>query len=72
MPKTKKPVAKKEVKKVVKPTEEIKGVPLLDDEEKEVDPELIAGVATEEDEDADDIDALDDDEVDPFKDKWEE
>ncbi|MES3031465.1 MAG: hypothetical protein V4697_03575 [Patescibacteria group bacterium] len=43
--------------------------PLLDDE-KETDPELIPG--TLEEEELDEDGALDDEELDPFKDKWEE
>jgi hypothetical protein len=68
MPKSKinsvKKSPEKEIKEVLKET-------ILDDEEKEVDPELIVG-GLEEDEDMDEIGGLDDDEVDPFKDKWEE
>lgn len=53
-----------------KPKEELKET-LIDDEEKEIDPELIVG-GLEEEETEDEVGGLDDDEVDPFKDKWEE
>ena len=44
---------------------------LLDDEEKVLDPEIIVGdIMTDDTEDEDGI--ADDDEVDPFKDRWEE
>lgn len=67
MPKTKKETINKE--ETVSEMKEI----ILDDEEKVIDPELIAGepLIDEEDEEGDDA-VLDDDEVDPFKDKWEE
>lgn len=42
----------------------------IDTDEKEIDPELIPGEETEEE--LEDDATLDDDEVDPFKDKWEE
>lgn len=58
MPKTK----ETEVQKIIP-------VPLLDDD-KEADPELIPG--TLEDEEIDEDGVLDDEEIDPFKDKWEE
>ncbi len=65
MPKTK----IKEVKTKTAPTEETKEI-LLDDEEKTVDPELMSGDAlSDEDEDAG---VAEDEEVDPFKDRWEE
>lgn len=51
-----------EIKKIIR-------VPLLDDD-KEPDPELIPG--TVEDEDGEEDGVLDDEEIDPFKDKWEE
>ncbi len=70
MPKTKTNLAKKNSD--IDPKEDLKEAPIMiDDEEKVIDPDLIAG-EIEDDEDTDDIDALDDDEVDPFKDKWEE
>ena len=43
----------------------------VETEERDRDIELIQGVGTE-DEELDDDSMLDDDEVDPFKDKWEE
>ena len=42
----------------------------IDSEEKEIDPEVAVGEETEEESEEDAL--LDDDEVDPFKDKWEE
>ncbi len=63
------PKAKKIEKKPVAPKEEEKIIE-IDTEEKEVDPELIPGEET--DEELEDDAILDDDEVDPFKDKWEE
>ncbi len=65
MPKIKKEDVKKE-----DTVSEMKEV-ILDDEEKVLDPDLIVGEPLEE-EDEDEISALDDEEVDPFKDKWEE
>jgi len=63
MPKTKK-IEDKDISETVK---EI----ILDDEEKVLDPELVAGdIITDEDDDGDGI--PDDEEVDPFKDRWEE
>jgi hypothetical protein len=46
---------------------------ILEEEEKILDPELVPGEVVE-DEEVEDDDAigLDDEEVDPFKDKWEE
>lgn len=64
MPKSKKtevkPVAPKEEEKIIE----------IDTEEKELDPELLPGEEVEEE--LEEEAALDDDEVDPFKDKWEE
>ncbi|HEY9583805.1 MAG TPA: hypothetical protein VJI66_02480 [Candidatus Paceibacterota bacterium] len=46
---------------------------ILEEEEKILDPELVVGDAIDEVEEEDDeAIGLDDDEVDPFKDKWEE
>lgn len=46
---------------------------LLDDEEKILDVDLVPGdVVVDEESDEDDVSGMDDDEVDPFKDKWEE
>lgn len=43
---------------------------ILDDEEKVLDPEVVIGdVVTD---DTEDEEGMDDDELDPFKDKWEE
>jgi hypothetical protein len=52
-------------------TDETKEI-ILDDEEKVLDPELIAGDLLPEDEDEESEDATLDEEVDPFKDRWEE
>jgi len=46
---------------------------ILEEEEKILDPELVQGeVVDDESEEDDEAIGLDDDEVDPFKDKWEE
>jgi hypothetical protein len=63
------PKAKKIEKKVAAPKEEEKIIE-IDTEEKELDAEIMPGEETEEELEDDAI--LDDDEVDPFKDKWEE
>jgi hypothetical protein len=55
--------------------EKVKAEPkdiLIDDEEKVLDADLIPGDVIHDDEDEDEVSGLDDDEVDPFKDKWEE
>ncbi len=44
---------------------------ILDDEEKVVDPDIVSADALADEEDEDEL-GLDDDELDPFKDKWEE
>ncbi|MEK7184571.1 MAG: hypothetical protein AAB683_00340 [Patescibacteria group bacterium] len=46
---------------------------ILDDEEKVIDPDIVSAdaLAEEEEKDEDEL-GLDDDELDPFKDKWEE
>ncbi len=71
MPKAKKIIKKEEDKEESK--DETKEI-LLDDEDKvTIDPELIAGDAISDDEDGDDdIATVDDDEVNPFGDRWEE
>ena len=56
-------------KKNTKPAEEEKIIE-IDTEEKVVDPELIPGEETEEE--AEDDAVLDDEEINPFGDKWEE
>lgn len=64
-------------KKIKNEDELVKKPVALDDEEKVIDPEgilgdeLIPGEVITDDEDEDGV-ALDDEEVDPFKDKWEE
>lgn len=55
--------------KIAKPLEEEKIIE-IDIEEKIIDPEIIIGEETSEDEDDDA--GLDEEEIDPFKDKWEE
>jgi len=52
-------------------TDETKEI-ILDDEEKVLDPELITGDVLLEDEDEEGEDGALDEEVDPFKDRWEE
>jgi hypothetical protein len=70
MPKAKKIIKKTDDKEETK--DETKEI-LLDDEDKvALDPELIAGDAISDDEDGDDDALVDDEEVDPFKDRWEE
>lgn len=65
MPKTKE-LEEKKSKKTETPE-------IDEDGEKEIDPEGILGESVlDENMDEDDISSLDDDEVDPFKDKWEE
>lgn len=72
MTKIKNPIAKKTdgIEKVEKP-DETKEI-LLDDEEKVVDPEVLSVDALADEEEEDEEGATDDDEVDPFKDRWEE
>jgi hypothetical protein len=71
MPKAKKIIKKDEDKEESK--DETKEI-LLDDEDKvNIDPELIVGDAISDDEDGDDdVATVDDDEVNPFGDRWEE
>lgn len=66
------PKAKKIIKDNKKENKEDTKEVLLDDEEKALDPELMAGDIISEDEGEDDETIADDDEVDPFKDRWEE
>lgn len=66
MPKTKATEIKNK-----KPIEEEKIID-IDTEEKDGDLELIPGSTEETDEELEEDAILDDDEVDPFKDKWEE
>lgn len=65
MPKPKKKVTKSDENK-----EETKEI-ILDDEEKVLDPELVVGDILPEDEE-DEEGITDDEELDPFKDRWEE
>ncbi len=58
-------------KKNVEKSEETKEI-ILDDEEKVLDPELVPGDILADDEDMDDEGIPDDDEVNPFGDRWEE
>ena len=44
---------------------------ILDDEEKIIDPDIVSTDTLAEEEEEDEL-GLDDDEIDPFKDKWEE
>jgi hypothetical protein len=67
MPKTKKVVSNDTDEKEKDETKEI----LLDDEDKVIDPEIIIGDSISDDEDGDD-DMPDDEEVDPFGDRFEE
>ncbi len=79
MPKTKTPVkstAKIPEKKVgnktfPKPADELEKIIEIDTEIKDGDLELIPGEASEEDPEEDEA-TLDEEEIDPFKDKWEE
>jgi len=74
MPKVKKDSTKENIKTsedTEEKTDETKEI-ILDDEEKVLDPELIAGDVLLDDEDEESEDAVLDDEVDPFKDRWEE
>lgn len=58
-------------KKNVEKSEETKEI-ILDDEEKVLDPDLVPGDILADDEDMDDEGIPDDDEVNPFGDRWEE
>lgn len=70
MPKSKTPEKKVE-KKVVKPADELEKIIEIDEEAKVADDlELIPGESEEDDPEEDG--GLDEEEVDPFKDKWEE
>lgn len=75
MPKTKTTVKKPEKiveKKIAKPADEIEKIIEIDEEAKVADDlELIPG-ETETEDPEDEEAVLDDEEVDPFKDKWEE
>lgn len=65
------PKAKTTEKKVTKPAEEAEKIIEIDTEEKVLDDELIPG-ESEGDDPEDEDGSLDEEEVDPFKDKWEE
>lgn len=74
MPKIKtsdKPKDKIVEKKISKPTDELEKIIELDPEDKDADLELIPGEPVEEDAEEDEV-GLDEEEIDPFKDKWEE
>lgn len=58
-------------KKNVEKSEETKEI-IVDDEEKVLDPELVPGDILTDDEDLEDEGIPDDDEVNPFGDRWEE
>jgi hypothetical protein len=58
-------------KKNVEKSEETKEI-ILDDEEKVLDPDLVPGDILADDEEMDDDGIPDDDEVNPFGDRWEE
>ncbi|NDB59412.1 hypothetical protein EB001_13320 [bacterium] len=58
-------------KKNIEKSEETKEI-IVDDEEKVLDPELVPGDILTDDEDMDDEGIPDDDEVNPFGDRWEE
>lgn len=68
MPKKKTKVVDEEVKEKDLETKEI----ILDDEEKVLDPDVAVPEIIEEDLEDDEMSEMDDDELDPFKDKWEE
>ncbi len=70
MPKTKASPKKEEKKVTAKPIEEAEKIIEIAEEDAVLDDELIPG-ALEEEESEDEV-GLDDEEVDPFKDKWEE
>ncbi len=74
MPKNKtviKQTLKKTEKKVVKPADELEKIIEVDTEIKDGELELVPGEVTEEESEEEEA-VLDDEEVDPFKDKWEE
>jgi hypothetical protein len=71
MPKTKTTAKKEEKKPIQKPVEELEKIIEIDEETKVDDLELIPGEASEDDPEEDEV-GLDEEEVDPFKDKWEE
>ena len=58
-------------KKNIEKSEETKEI-IVDDEEKVLDPDLAPGDIISDDEDMDDDGIPDDDEVNPFGDRWEE
>ncbi len=64
------PKTKELEKKTISPADDLEKIIEIDSEEKIMDPELIPG--EEIDEELDEEATLDDEEVDPFKDKWEE
>ncbi len=70
MPKTK-TTDKKEEKKIKGVTEEPEKIIEIAETEEVLDEELIPGEISEDDPEEDDA-GLDEEEVDPFKDKWEE
>ncbi len=69
MPKTKE-LEKKTGSREAKPADDLEKIIEIDIEDKVVDPELIPGEEIEAEEEDEAV--LDDEEVDPFKDKWEE
>ncbi len=70
MPKIK-PIDKKNETKIPKPADELEKIIEIDDDTKVDDIDLVPGETEEED--AEDEEAvLDEEEIDPFKDKWEE
>lgn len=74
MPKSK-PAAKttdKTKKDPLKPIEGLEKIIEIDTEEKEADIELVPGEIADEDLEDDEEGGLDEEEIDPFKDKWEE
>ncbi|MDP3962811.1 MAG: hypothetical protein Q8Q03_03025 [bacterium] len=64
------PKTKELEKKISSPGDDLEKIIEIDTEDKVVDPELIPGEEAEDELDEDAV--LDDEEVDPFKDKWEE
>jgi hypothetical protein len=65
------PKTKSTEKKIQKPIDELEKIVEIDEETKVDDIDLVPGVVEEDDTEEEDA-VLDDEEIDPFKDKWEE
>jgi hypothetical protein len=65
------PKTKPTENKIQKPVDELEKIIEIDEETKVDDIDLVPGVVEEEDTEEEDA-VLDDEEIDPFKDKWEE